>query len=989
MSTKTDLKEAPIKDFEVLSAAGQHAIAAFEAEVSKPFHGFNHYNPHADANFNLTNLEKIIEEEYNCKLAAIYGNYIPLGCYYRDKDLARALDLYRADKTWWGEEERPYLLGMYYFSRKNYKKAIHLLKDVFEREKGLTGKVYKIKEPFIECFQQLIGNNFLKGNNYGRYLFDYICSFTKIYAVGCDVEPSAIPNFNLLTSNIQSSLDYGNRLYRQGLEWERQQNYQKAIEFFCLAALYLYFKSSSSSGPLNNLIHCYSNGLGVNRNEKTAEQLKKLQEQYGKDKTLRIFQLTRDIPVKVTNLTLGHLFIQSDKEAEREQAFKHYQSAAKQKDDASNEGNFFLGLCYLHSIGTKQNFEQAVHHLKIAATKGNLADARKVLAACYEWGLGVTENRIIAQQIRQGKKLTGDLLDSKPSTSPSSLPTSSISSTSRDQTSDQKEEEKSSYRMAFLGKKVLVKINSERDEDKKKTKQFLTEENFKEAATLLKLALLKGDLSATLQLGEFYEQGQGVVKNARQAKLLFRVAYEHGLPEAKSDYQGESVSSFRRTDTERQWLYGYLQLLIDANWLLAEEAIFSAAKTHYQEGELLRDKKDKDANLKATECFNKAFEKAVEDGTDDQTLYLLGMRFLKIPDYSKAVRCLQNAAANGHRAALASLIYCYQGGLGVKQDQTKADSLEDLSKTEHWSDAENFALLNLTKEDIHPAETFLNLAHHLFLQEKNAVGAYQQAANRGSAKAHYYLALLYLHGKEVERDFSQAANHLRQAIIKGPYQPAKDILAHCSQWQIGIEGNRQLKEIWDLPQEGTFSNLGVKMQSRWRFSTLNTEKEIEISSPYVSTPDKESTDLDIKRSTVTTSTTESSVVIHEPVSSQNESATNKTTTTIWHSFSNFWKSSTNSIPLSPPPSSNNNEKESKEESSHTPLVVDTSHSINQDPKTRERIDPPSVIIPPSSSSSSSLPLRNQNQQPSNFAEVEITEDLTVDASNSINSLPPS
>lgn len=44
---------------------------------------------------------------------------------------------------------------------------------------------------------------------------------------------------------------------------------------------------------------------------------------------------------------------------------------------------YFLGICYEHGIGVKQNFDSAVKHYSCAAFSGN-SQALYNLAACYE-----------------------------------------------------------------------------------------------------------------------------------------------------------------------------------------------------------------------------------------------------------------------------------------------------------------------------------------------------------------------------------------------------------------------------------------------------------------------------------------------------------------------------------------------------------------------------------------------------------------------------
>lgn len=791
MSDKTDVKskETQTGSFKQLSSHGEMALFSLSRKVPPPSDV-----PGANAS--------------GWQLIAIYGGslaYTKLGiCYQQglgvNKDSSRALELYRLATRATSTENSgypQYALGMYYFSNRDYSKAAHLLKYVIENFKT-SSLVNEALTTLANCIQQLTSIDLAFGLADKNFILEITNQF---FAVSCDVDRTAIPNFNSL----------------------------KVYEGF---------------------IHIQTLSRQIEALEKSKIAPKDLLANLPKDSLL------------------GHLYLLADN---TKKAFDYYTLAAKQGD---TEGIFFLGLCFLHGCGTEQDFNQAVYYFKIAAKERKLGAARKVLAACYEWGLGVTENRAIAQQIRQGAELTEDLFESKstpildkkttetfsqvttsPSsssfilttTSPSSNPCtphtiSSSSNTSQLMTeiSDQKEEKKSGYRTAALEKRVLDKMNSYSFEDNLEIRSCLEKRNFKEAAVLLKLALLKGSLNVTESLGALYEQGQGVKKSKDQASTLYRLAYWQDQLQEKPKTDSKQAPNLE--NSRKGWYQSYIRLLI--HFRMPTEPAFSQSKITFAEGEkyhreALRNTRQHEWSLHlASEAYDKAFSSA----DDDETLYSLAKFYLAVKNNSWALQCLHKAAANGHVKSLARLTASYLEGLGVSVNENTANSLQQLAnKKTNWGDAENFEFLNLTR-DICQGETTLNLAHHFFLQEdvsgaslKQAVKLYQQAADQGNAKACYFLALCYLHGKGVKQNFARAIYYLKEATIKGKYQPAKDLLVFCFQWGIGVKENTGFAEALEyckISNKSQLDSLLKDISEPWSFSFSNSNTE--ITSPYTS-----------------------------------------------------------------------------------------------------------------------------------------------------------
>ena len=362
----SELKATPKKSFQPLSPEGRKVInEAFRTKAWREFE----FPKSKETNEN--------QEVMALKLAAIYGGekyYCRLGLRYEQgegvkKDLSRALELYRAASTvpekLADNSNAQCNLGKYYISIKKYQKALHLLKYAVEKENPLV-----IKD-FNTCFLKLTGLH-LDFYSDIRHIKEVT---QRIPAESWDVEPYAIPDFTPLAGGSE----FDEILYQQGLTFRQEGNYKKAAACFYNAAVF------GNRSAAESLVDCYRKGLGVTANVDKGNIVNNRISSAYCDKYLRVFELTHtDIPITFTNLTLGHLYLYNF--GSEKQVFEYYKQAANEEN---YEGIFFLGLCYLHGLGTAQNLTQAIHLLKVAAVKGDLEAAREVLAYCYEWGISV------------------------------------------------------------------------------------------------------------------------------------------------------------------------------------------------------------------------------------------------------------------------------------------------------------------------------------------------------------------------------------------------------------------------------------------------------------------------------------------------------------------------------------------------------------------------------------------------------------------------
>ena len=75
---------------------------------------------------------------------------------------------------------------------------------------------------------------------------------------------------------------------------------------------------------------------------------------------------------------------------------------------------YYLGLCYLNGVGTRQNMQKAVNIFERALDSGSHCHTQllKILADCYERGIGVPVNKSRAQEYRgRIKKEQDDIVE--------------------------------------------------------------------------------------------------------------------------------------------------------------------------------------------------------------------------------------------------------------------------------------------------------------------------------------------------------------------------------------------------------------------------------------------------------------------------------------------------------------------------------------------------------------------------------------------------
>lgn len=150
-----------------------------------------------------------------------------------------------------------------------------------------------------------------------------------------------------------------------------QQDFNKAFEFYQMAA------KQNDPIALNNLGSLYFNGIGVEKDNRTA---------------LTLFQKAADLGNDNAATNLAFIYLKGGvKDPVRNKiAMDLFQKAAQ---SGNNIAKFMLGYAYYIGFVYQQNFEQAFKLIKSAANKDSYIDeAQIVLAEMYINGKGTVQN---------------------------------------------------------------------------------------------------------------------------------------------------------------------------------------------------------------------------------------------------------------------------------------------------------------------------------------------------------------------------------------------------------------------------------------------------------------------------------------------------------------------------------------------------------------------------------------------------------------------
>lgn len=160
------------------------------------------------------------------------------------------------------------------------------------------------------------------------------------------------------------------KYYQQGVEAERESNYEEAFELYRRAA------EEGSKEAQYNLGVCYSKGIGVTPDKAESVKWYRKAAEQGQVNAQWNLGMCYDNGRGVTQ--------------DKAEAVKWYDRAAEQ-GYGSNSELCYLASCYYYGKGVAKNYEKAVKWYRKAAEKG-YAEAQYNLGECYYYGKGVSQN---------------------------------------------------------------------------------------------------------------------------------------------------------------------------------------------------------------------------------------------------------------------------------------------------------------------------------------------------------------------------------------------------------------------------------------------------------------------------------------------------------------------------------------------------------------------------------------------------------------------
>ncbi len=299
-------------------------------------------------------------------------------------------------------------------------------------------------------------------------------------------------------------------------------------------ALYWYTKAAEQGQvlALRILRYCHQEGLGVEKNERIAEEFRDKFLEYLKKHKCAIekneyrendlsFKLLEQMTNQQQNQLLQYLsgicfhYGLGVTKCMKTAVERYRLSAEKGNTTAQN----MLGVSYYNGEGVELNYEEAVKWYRLAAEKGN-ADAQNGLGDCYRNGQGVELN--YEEALRWYRLATKQ----RNTTAQNNLGHCYHTGQGVDQNYA---EAVKWYRMAAGQGNEQAQCNL----GNCYRWGYGVELNYEEAAKWYRLAAEKGNADAQNRLGDCYYDGQGVEQNYEEAMKWFREAAEGGHSAAR------------------------------------------------------------------------------------------------------------------------------------------------------------------------------------------------------------------------------------------------------------------------------------------------------------------------------------------------------------------------------------------------------------------------------------------------------------------------
>ena len=169
-------------------------------------------------------------------------------------------------------------------------------------------------------------------------------------------------------SSPQTSSPSPEELYELGNSYYEKKDYERAIEYFRLAA------EQGHAGAQNRLGNCYKNGQGVRHNFIEA---------------VRWYTKAAEQGHAFAQNNLGNCYYRGwGVERDYNEAVKWFRKAAEQ---GNVYAQYKLGVCYYNGQGVVQDYREAAKWYRKAAEQGN-ATAQNNLGNCYRNGWGLRQD---------------------------------------------------------------------------------------------------------------------------------------------------------------------------------------------------------------------------------------------------------------------------------------------------------------------------------------------------------------------------------------------------------------------------------------------------------------------------------------------------------------------------------------------------------------------------------------------------------------------
>lgn len=352
------------------------------------------------------------------------------------------------------------------------------------------------------------------------------------------------------------------------------------------------------------------------------------------------------------------------------------------------------------------------------------------------------------------------------------------------------------------------------------------------AAHLYEVAAKKGNALAQFNTGVCYANGSGVDKDDSLAFKWYLVAAENN--EMHAQYWLASLYSIGRgceknEAEERRWLEASA-----VNGFVAAECAFGVyllvrgeSSAAFQWFEKAGNDGYPDGLAHVGQCYEhgwgvardeslalESYRKAKSMGSALAEL-LIGLHYLRLGCYEDALKCIESARAMGDAEASLALGQCYEHGIGVERDASRAEELFQESADRGCVTAITMMGVSLMDNQEFEkgfcrfveasslgdpeAKACLGLCYEMGWcvcpNMKIALDYYRDAARLGSVFAHVALGECLMYGNGCDTNLTEAVALLLKASERGNPVAQYDI-GCCYAEGLGVESNATIAVQW-------------------------------------------------------------------------------------------------------------------------------------------------------------------------------------------------